>query len=116
MRLISLKRTLSHLEVSWNKRITDDSVPTLCALSDLNFLSLKRTSISMKGVQKLACAVKVRGKKISIILPSECEEYMLSGFHVSAGFHPNSATSELIDCASWAGVVVRPAQGVRDEA
>ena len=68
MRLIPLKRTLSHLEVSWNKRITDDSVPTLCALSNLNFLSLKQTSISMKGVRKLACAFKAQGKKISIIL------------------------------------------------
>lgn len=92
MRLISLKRTLTHLEVSWNGRISDDSVPTLCALSNLNFLSLKRTSISMKGVRKLACAVKARGKKIAIILPSECEEYMLGEFHLVSACLPNSAT------------------------
>ena len=99
MRLISLKRTLSHLEVSWNRRITDDSVPTLCALPNLTFLSLKQTSISMKGVRKLACAVKSRGKRISMILPSECEEYMLSAFHTTElPLTIRIAPPDLIDC------------------
>ncbi|EJD06559.1 uncharacterized protein FOMMEDRAFT_25807 [Fomitiporia mediterranea MF3/22] len=76
MHLIALRQSLVHLELSWNEKITDDAIPTLCNFPDLTFLSLKRTAITMKGLRKLACSVKDREKKISIILPSECEEYL----------------------------------------
>ncbi|THH09152.1 hypothetical protein EW145_g2204 [Phellinidium pouzarii] len=75
MHLVALKHTLVHVELSWNKLITDDAIPSLCALSLLTFLSLKGTSITVKGLRKLAGVVKDRGRKISLILPSACEEY-----------------------------------------
>lgn len=78
MHLIALKQSLGHLELSWNERITDDSIPTLCTLSVLGFLSLKGTSVSMKGLRKLSCAAKSKGNRMSVILPSPCEQYMTS--------------------------------------
>ena len=78
MHLIGLRRTLSHLELSWNDRITDDAIPTLCQILCLSFLSLKGTRVTMKGLRKLACHAKDSDKTISAIFPSECEEYIRS--------------------------------------
>lgn len=82
MHLIALRGTLSHLNLSWNERITDDAIPTLCALTHLCFISLKQTNVTIKGLHKLAIAVKDREKKISIVLPSECEGYICSKLFV----------------------------------
>ncbi|KAL5526565.1 hypothetical protein ACEPAF_8289 [Sanghuangporus sanghuang] len=76
MHLIGLRRVLSHLELSWNERITDNAIPTLCRFPSLSFLSLKGTRVTIKGLRKLAYHAEDRDKKISIILPSDCEEYM----------------------------------------
>lgn len=78
MHLIGLRRTLSHLELSWNDRITDDAIPTLCQILCLSFLSLKGTRVTMNGLRKLACHAKNSDKKTSVIFPSECEEYVCS--------------------------------------
>ncbi|KAI5122279.1 hypothetical protein M0805_002359 [Coniferiporia weirii] len=75
MHLVALKHSLVHLELSWNRQITDDAIPSLCALTLLSFLSLKETSVTAKGLRKLACSVKEGGRKISLILPSACEVY-----------------------------------------
>ncbi|KAL5504144.1 hypothetical protein ACEPAH_8217 [Sanghuangporus vaninii] len=90
MHLISLRRVLSHLELSWNERITDNAIPTLCQFPSLSFLSLKGTRVNIKGLRKLAYHVKDRDKKISIILPSDCEEYMcnLQNEYETALIHP----------------------------
>lgn len=78
MHLVALKHSLVHLELSWNELITDDAIPSLYSLSHLTFLSLKGTSVTAKGLRKLAGVVKDRGRKISLILPSACEEYFCS--------------------------------------
>lgn len=78
MHLIALRQNLVHLELSWNDRISDDSMPTLCKFTKLAFLSLKGTAVTMKGLRKLACSAKEREKKLSIILPTECEDYICS--------------------------------------
>ncbi|KAH8118029.1 hypothetical protein DFH11DRAFT_1503517 [Phellopilus nigrolimitatus] len=74
--LVALKHSLARLELSWNERITNDAIPSLNALSNLSFLSLKGTNITMKGLRKFSYSMKDKGKKISLILPSTCEEYL----------------------------------------
>ncbi|KAL5525781.1 hypothetical protein ACEPAG_7118 [Sanghuangporus baumii] len=90
MHLISLRRVLSHLELSWNDGITDNAVPTLCQFPSLSFLSLKGTRVTIKGLRKLAYYSKDRDKKFSIIVPSDCEEYMcnLHNEYETALTHP----------------------------
>ena len=78
MHLVALRYTLTDLELSGNDRITDDAIPSFLALLKLDFLSLKGTSVSIKGLRKFACAVEARGGKVKMILPAEAEEYITS--------------------------------------
>lgn len=77
MHLVPLKHTLTYLDLAWNDTITDDAVPSLCALRLLEILSLKGTSITMDGLRKLAWSVKEPDdRSISLVAPSGCEKYV----------------------------------------
>lgn len=78
MHLVALRRTLTHLELSDNDRITDDAIPSFLAMTRLEFLSLKGSNVTVKGLRKLASAMKARGGKMKVILPADAEEYFSS--------------------------------------
>lgn len=83
MHLVALKHTLTYLDLAWNEAITDDCIPSLCALQQLEILSLKGTNITMDGLRKLAWSVRSLGeseeRSISLVVPTECEQYIYSG-------------------------------------
>ena len=78
MHLVALKHTLTFVDLAWNDAITDDSIPSLCTLGQLEILSVKGTNITIAGLSKIAWYIKQHDgeRRISLIVPTECEEYL----------------------------------------
>ena len=76
MRLIPLKHTLTFLDISWNPLITDDCIPSLCVMFNLESLRMSGTGVTMDGLRKLSWAVASDDRMVFMTIPWTCEGYM----------------------------------------
>ncbi|KAI0069802.1 hypothetical protein K474DRAFT_1693993 [Panus rudis PR-1116 ss-1] len=74
--LVSLKRSLTELDIAFNTGISDDAVPALILMHKLRFLTLLDTSIEMPGLRRLCAAITSRRHLIELEVPRECELYI----------------------------------------
>ena len=74
--LVSLKRSLTELDIALNPSIDDDAIPTLIILRKLRFLTILGTSVAMTGIRRLAATFYGRKKSVELEIPRECEIYL----------------------------------------
>jgi hypothetical protein len=74
--LVALRKTLLYLHLELNPKIDDNCVPALLLLSKLRFLSLIDTDIGMIGLRQLALRFREQRRRIEMIIPNKCEEYL----------------------------------------
>jgi hypothetical protein len=74
--LVTLKRSLYHLDVSANPRIDDAAVPALVLLSRLSVLLFLGTNIGMNGLRLFASTMSRERRHIRLEIPPECERYL----------------------------------------
>lgn len=76
MHLVALKHTLLELDISVNPRINDDAIPSLCALSGLEYLGCRATMISMDGIRKFVTYFTNEMRNVKLEIPVGCMEYL----------------------------------------
>ena len=74
--LVSLKRSLTELDVAFNTGIDDDAISALVCLSKLRFLTLLDTRVGMPGLRRLCAAITQRSYAVELEVPRQCEIYI----------------------------------------
>ena len=74
--LVSLKRSLTELDVAFNTDIDDDAIPALVCLLKLRFLTLLDTRVGMPGLRRLCAAIAQRPYAVELEVPQRCEIYI----------------------------------------
>ncbi|KAF8124827.1 hypothetical protein EV363DRAFT_1177507, partial [Boletus edulis] len=85
--IVALKHKLRYLDLSGNLLISDDSVPALVLLENLQHLSIFGTGILMHGLRKLAVALKEGERVMDIKIPNTCQDY-IDGMHKQYLLYP----------------------------
>ncbi|CAL1715860.1 unnamed protein product [Somion occarium] len=74
--LVSLKRSLTELDIAFNPDIDDDAIPALIVLHKLRFLTLLDTHVAMPGLRRFCAAVNQRAHTIELEVARQCEIYI----------------------------------------
>ena len=74
--LVSLKRSLTELDVAFNTGIDDDAIPALVCLLKLRFLTLLDTRVGMPGLRRLCAAIAQCPYAVELEVPRQCEIYI----------------------------------------
>ncbi|KAI0791197.1 hypothetical protein C8Q75DRAFT_732327 [Abortiporus biennis] len=74
--LVSLKRSLTELDIAFNASIDNDVVPALLILYKLRFISILGTNVEMSGLRKFAAKLYERNHTIDMEIPRPCEIYV----------------------------------------
>ncbi|KAF9007379.1 hypothetical protein BDQ17DRAFT_1539788 [Cyathus striatus] len=74
--LVPLKHTLHQLTIATNPHIDDESIPAILLLSNLTFLSILDTSITMDGLRRFSKTIVEEKRVIDIEIPFACEMYI----------------------------------------
>ena len=80
--LVSLKRSLTELDVAFNTGIDDDAIPALVCLLKLRFLTLLGTRVGMPGLRRLCAAIAQRPYAVELEVPQRCEIYIDSKIYI----------------------------------
>jgi hypothetical protein len=76
--LVRLRKTLLHLDLAGNMRVTDDCIPALLRLQRLRSVTLVETGVDMPGLRKFAKFVRDQGQVVEVEFPQSCEIYITS--------------------------------------
>ncbi|KAH7920403.1 hypothetical protein BV22DRAFT_1021239 [Leucogyrophana mollusca] len=74
--LISLKHTLTHLDLAHNPKIDDEAIPAILIFPGLSYLSLFGTGVDMPGLRRLALVIHKEDRVIDIEIPEKCDQYI----------------------------------------
>ncbi|KAF8213210.1 hypothetical protein K438DRAFT_2158438, partial [Mycena galopus ATCC 62051] len=65
-----------HLCIAFNPDISNDVVPALLSLLNLNFLTIVDTSVDMIGIRSLGASMRAESRFIDVEIPHSCVDYL----------------------------------------